>query len=287
MSLKYLGAPFDIHTGGVDHRTVHHVNEIAQNQAYLRSAHGGANLWMHNEFLLLNEDKMSKSSGDFLRLQTLLDWGIHPLVYRFFNLQTHYRSQLAFSLEGLVAAKTGLERLLRRIQQLKDKEPADAPTHPLLALASEVRFGRGASFAFVLDRLASGLGKAAAAQLKEIDAALSDDLGTPRVVALLSEMLAGSGGGLTPGERLRLVAIADLALGLGLHDLKPSDLNLRPTSAAVTEADVESLLASRKEARARKDFARSDEIRKELEEKGVGVEDLAGGSVAWSWTPRR
>ena len=124
MSGQLLGFPFDIHTGGIDHREIHHPNEIAQNQAYLGGEHGGVNYWLHNEFLLLHDDKMSKSKGDFLRLQTLLDWGIHPLVYRYFNLMTHYRSQLEFSMESLVSSKTGLERLLRRVQTLRPKAPA-------------------------------------------------------------------------------------------------------------------------------------------------------------------
>ena len=283
MSLKYLGAPFDIHTGGVDHKTVHHVNEIAQNQAYLDSAHGGVNFWMHNEFLLLNEEKMSKSSGDFLRLQTLLDWGIHPLVYRFFNLQTHYRSQLAFSLDGLIAARTGLERFLRRAQQLRDKEPAAAA---LVAVLNEARYGRGASYSFLIDELTRGLKKSASALVGELDAALSDDLATPRAIALLGQVL-GTGDGLSGEERLRLVAVLDLALGLGLLDVTPADLNLKPASAALSEAEIEALLQGRRDARKAKDFARADEIRKDLEQKGVTVEDGPGGVTLWSWTPRR
>src|SRR5581483_6832109 len=81
MSLKYLSHHFDIHTGGVDHRQVHHVNEIAQNQGYLNSDSSGVNIWMHNEFLMLEEEKMSKSTGHFLRLETLIENGLHPVSY--------------------------------------------------------------------------------------------------------------------------------------------------------------------------------------------------------------
>jgi cysteinyl-tRNA synthetase len=238
---------------------------------------------MHNEFLLLNEEKMAKSSGDFLRLQTLLDWGLHPLVYRFFNLQTHYRSQLAFSLEGLIAARTGLERLLRRAQQLREKEPA---AKAIAATLAEARFARGASYDFLLDELGRGLKKSATALLGEIDAALSDDLGTPRAVALLGQIL-GTGDGLSGEERLRLVAILDLALGMGLFELTPADLNLKPATATVTEEEIAGLLQARQDARKAKDFARADQIRGELEAKGVTVEDGPGGVSLWSWTPRR
>jgi cysteinyl-tRNA synthetase len=82
MSLKYLGNQFDIHTGGIDHRQIHHPNEIAQNQAYTCTSATGANWWMHNNFLVTREGKMSKSSGEFATLQSVVDKGVHPLAYR-------------------------------------------------------------------------------------------------------------------------------------------------------------------------------------------------------------
>ena len=110
MSGQVLGFPFDIHTGGIDHREIHHPNEIAQNQAFCctngldLAANSGANIWMHNNFLVERSGKMSKSSGEFLRLQLLIDKGYHPLAYRMLCLQAHYRSELEFSWEGLEAA---------------------------------------------------------------------------------------------------------------------------------------------------------------------------------------
>ncbi len=104
MSGQLLGFPFDIHTGGIDHREIHHPNEIAQNQAFCHSNASGANIWMHNNFLVERSGKMSKSSGEFLRLQLLIDKGYHPLAYRLKCLQAHYRSELEFSWEGLQAA---------------------------------------------------------------------------------------------------------------------------------------------------------------------------------------
>jgi cysteinyl-tRNA synthetase len=98
MGEALLGFPFDIHTGGIDHREIHHPNEIAQNQAFCCTnglddpRNSGAKIWMHNNFLVDRTGKMSKSSSEFLRLQLLIDRGYHPLAYRLMCLQAHYRS---------------------------------------------------------------------------------------------------------------------------------------------------------------------------------------------------
>ncbi len=125
MGEKLLGFPFDIHTGGIDHREIHHPNEIAQNQAFCgcgslsEASNSGANIWMHNNFLVERSGKMSKSSGEFLRLQLLIDRGYHPLAYRMMCLQAHYRSELEFSWEGLHAALTRLKRMVMIADKLK------------------------------------------------------------------------------------------------------------------------------------------------------------------------
>lgn len=110
MSRKYLGQPFDIHTGGIDHIPTHHQNEIAQSEA----AYGAplANWWMHNEFVNMGEVKMAKSGEDFLTLQTLKERGIHPLAYRYYLLQAHYRSPITFSWDALAAAQAAYFKLL-------------------------------------------------------------------------------------------------------------------------------------------------------------------------------
>ncbi|MDO8499375.1 MAG: cysteine--tRNA ligase [bacterium] len=116
MSTKYLGQPFDIHCGGIDHIPVHHTNEIAQSEA----AEGKplANFWLHGEFLLIDAGKMAKSEGNFITLNTLREKNINPLSYRYFLLQTHYRKQLNFSWEALTAAETGLVHLYRLAGEL-------------------------------------------------------------------------------------------------------------------------------------------------------------------------
>jgi cysteinyl-tRNA synthetase len=115
MSAKYLGKFFDIHCGGEDHIPVHHTNEIAQSQACYKT--NLANFWMHGYFLQLEAEKMSKSTGKFLRIQTLIDRGYDPLAYRYFCLSAHYRAKLSFSWEGLDGANNSLERLRNTVYE--------------------------------------------------------------------------------------------------------------------------------------------------------------------------
>jgi cysteinyl-tRNA synthetase len=119
MSIKYLGEPFDIHTGGIDHREIHHPNEIAQNQAYTRSSHTGAAIWMHNNFLIDRSGKLSKSAGGALLLRDLIDRGYHPMAFRLMCLQAHYRSPLEFSFTALGGALSRLKRIVMIIEELR------------------------------------------------------------------------------------------------------------------------------------------------------------------------
>jgi cysteinyl-tRNA synthetase len=253
MSGAVLGFPFDIHTGGIDHREIHHPNEIAQNQAHCCTnglddpRNSGARIWMHNNFLVERSGKMSKSSGEFLRLQLLIDKGYHPLAYRLMCLQAHYRSELEFSWEGLGAALTRLKRMVMGIERLKqrvDAEPA---------------------------------GKADMS-LYQIDEAISDDLNTARVLVIAESIAAEKG---YAGDRLNAIAECDKLLGLNLFGLTRADLRIRPKSATITEDEIEAALARRREARAAKDFAASDAIRDELAAQGVEVMD--GDPLGWEW----
>jgi cysteinyl-tRNA synthetase len=253
MSGAVLGFPFDIHTGGIDHREIHHPNEIAQNQAHCctnglnDAANSGAKLWMHNNFLVERSGKMSKSAGEFLRLQLLIDKGYHPLAYRLMCLQAHYRSELEFSWEGLGAALTRLKRMVMAVEALGDGEASEDP-----------------KFAPILDRF---------------DAAISDDLNTPLALTALEEALAVKKA--DPGAKLAVVKRMDEVLGLDLGRLARADLRLRPANAQIAEPEIEEALARRKDARAAKDFARSDAIRDELAAKGVEVMD--GDPLGWEW----
>ncbi len=248
MSGQLLGFPFDIHTGGIDHREIHHPNEIAQNQAFCHADKSGANLWMHNNFLVERSGKMSKSSGEFLRLQLLIDKGYHPLAYRLMCLQAHYRSELEFSWEGLGAALTRLKRMVMAFQSVQGSGEGDLDQR---RDDFKVRF----------------------------DVAISDDLNTPQALTIFEEALGAPG--LGPGWKASIAEGMDKVLGLGLLDLLRPDLRIRPKSATITEPEIDAALARRKEARAAKDFATSDAIRDELAAKGVEVMD--GDRLGWEW----
>lgn len=281
MGIKYLGAPFDVHTGGIDHRQVHHPNEMAQNEAFLGKGRRAVNYWLHNEFLTFGEEgeKMSKSTGRFLRLATLVGWGIHPLAFRHFVLMATYRRPLELSFEALVSAQSGLVRTLRRVAALKER----VGDLDWIGLAGEHRFSRGGSFGYLVGELVEPVGDAAGPWLDRLDEALSRDLGTPTVLAHLGDLLADES--LAPEAALRLAAVYDLALGLDLLTLTPGDLNLRPESAPFTAEEVDALLEEREAARRERDFARADEIRDRLTAGGVALHDSRDGT-AWEWQPR-
>ena len=248
MSRRYLGERFDIHTGGIDHREIHHPNEIAQNQAMSGTPDTGATFWMHNNFLVQRQEKMSKSAGEFMRLQTLVDRGFHPLSYRLMCLQAHYRSEMEFSWAGLAAAQTRLKRWVQAVEALRT-------------------------------RLAAPAAASAAAYVERLDAAVSDDLATPRALPVLDELLADKK--VSAGDRLAALVEFDAVLGLGLSTLTRADLRVRPMGAETTEEEIAARLAERREARAAKDFARSDAIRNALA--AAGVEVMDGDPLGWDW----
>lgn len=253
MSLKYLGAPFDIHTGGIDHREIHHPNEIAQNQAFCgcpeNAGFTGAHFWMHNNFLVDRGAKMSKSKGGFTTLQSLIDAGVHPLAYRLLCLQAHYRSELEFSAENLAAALTRLKRLVMSVTALKAK--------------------------------AEGEGTSPQAWLDRLDDAVADDLNTPKALPILDELLAEKK--LSPADRLAALAQFDAVLGLNLLNLTREELRVRPANATLTPNEISDRLVERQQARVVKDFQRSDTIRDELA--AAGVEVMDGDPLGWDWKP--
>ncbi|WP_439485198.1 cysteine--tRNA ligase [Blastomonas fulva] len=257
MGEKLLGFPFDIHTGGIDHREIHHPNEIAQNQAFCCTnglddpRNSGAKIWMHNNFLIDRTGKMSKSSGEFLRLQLLIDKGFHPLAYRLMCLQAHYRSELEFSWDNLLAALTRLKRLVMAVAALRSgASAAQSVDHP---------------------RLLQLLG--------DFDAAVSDDLNTAKALTVLDEALAQKK--IDAGQRLAAIGAMDAVLGLDLMALERSALRLRPVAIEFDEARIEHMLKLRKDARADKNFAASDAIRDDLT--AAGVEVMDGDPLGWEW----
>ncbi|WP_293935787.1 cysteine--tRNA ligase [Iodobacter sp.] len=181
MSAKYLEPWFDIHCGGEDHIAIHHSNEIAQNQA----CHGTrlANFWLHGYFLQLDASKMSKSSGDFLRLQTLIDMDIDPLAYRYLCLTAHYRSQLQFNWDALSAAQTALSRLRESYFALPD--------------GGEYNSG----------------------YLERFTHEINQDLNLPRAIALMWELLKSD---LSAADKKATLTRFDAVFGLDLANWQPA-----------------------------------------------------------------
>ena len=264
MSEALLGLPFDIHTGGIDHREIHHPNEIAQNQARCGSDHSGAHFWMHNNFLIERSGKMSKSSGEFLRVQLLIDKGFHPLAYRLMCLQAHYRSELEFSWEGLQAAFVRLKRMVMGVTNLKARH-ADTQT--------------GEADTWTLKQVQGDVAQVIMASINDFNAAIVDDLNTAIAITAMETIIGLKK--VNVAQQLAAIADMDTVLGLNLMSLTRADLRVRPKAATITEEDIETALTARKEARAAKDFAKSDAIRDDLIAKGVEVMD--GDPLGWDW----
>ena len=264
MSEALLGLPFDIHTGGIDHREIHHPNEIAQNQARCGSDHSGARFWMHNNFLIERSGKMSKSSGEFLRVQLLIDKGFHPLAYRLMCLQAHYRSELEFSWEGLQAAFVRLKRMVMGVTNLK-------------ARYADTQIGEADTW--TLKQVQGDVAQVIMASINDFNAAIVDDLNTAIAITAMETIIGLKK--VDVAQQLAAIADMDTVLGLNLMSLTRADLRVRPKAATITEEDIETALTARKEARAAKDFAKSDAIRDDLIAKGVEVMD--GDPLGWDW----
>lgn len=231
MSHKHLGDQFDIHCGGIDHVPVHHTNEIAQSEgAFGKSP--WVNFWMHGEFLTLKDnEKMAKSEGNFLTLQTLIDKGYSPLDYRYMCLQAHYRKQLMFDWEGLDAAKTGFRRLKDKVMALNHQLG-----HPL------------------------GL------QLDKFTNAISEDLNLPQALALTWEVVDDNE--LSDADKLATIMKFDEVLGLNLTEV--IEFNIPD--------EIQTLIDKRNKAREEKDWAKSDEIRDQIQDSGWIVKDGPNGT---------
>ena len=249
MSIKYLGETFDIHAGGIDHIPVHHTNEIAQSEA-ATGKHPWVSYWVHNEFLVLDKGKMSKSAGGFITLQTLIDSGYDPLDYRYLLLGAHYRSQLQFSYPAMDGAKSARKSLGEKIRALAAQAGFSGDALQLPAVKAEYLAG--------------------------FNKALEDDLSTPRALAELWGLLRDSS--ISPKDALTTAFDMDRVLGLGLAEeaLREKSESL----SAETESYVKNLIEERNEAKKAKNFKRADEIRNMLKEKGIILEDSPSGT---SW----
>jgi cysteinyl-tRNA synthetase len=243
MSMKYLGDSIDIHCGGVDHIPVHHTNEIAQSESAI--GHKWVNYWMHGEFLVLDNGKMSKSSGDFLTVSRLVEEGYSPLDYRYFCLQSKYRKQLVFSFESLSIAQNALKKLKSKVKNILEGRKTDDSIDN-----SKVKEYQD-KFAFQI----------------------SDDLNIANAFTVLSDVIKNEA--LNNSEKLYLIEDFDKVFSLELT--KEEELK---ESADINEEYIQNFIRERNEARKQKNWVRSDEIRNMLLEKNIELVDSREGT---SW----
>ena len=241
MSMKYLGETLDFHTGGIDHVPVHHTNEVAQ--SYCATGKKLANYWLHTNHVLINDEKLSKSLGNGITLDDVLEQGYSLEAFRLHVLESHYRSQSKFSWDSLEAAKNRLKDLqaLAVLRFQAQKTVNDSATFSLREISLQI-----------------------------IDL-LSNDLNTPSVMALLSRISTDLQTVLIEEDMVdhfeAMIKSIDDLLGFRLFELK--DIN----------NEQKSLISNRENARDNKDFASADKIRQQLESQGIGLRDTSYGSI--------
>jgi len=243
MSMKYLGETLDIHTGGVDLIFPHHENEIAQSEA--ATGKKFVRYWVHNEHLLVEGQKMSKSLGNFYTLRELLKKGAEPKAIRFILLSTHYRRQLNFTFEELEAATKTVNKLLDFMDRLKELK-VDGHYDML----EEIRDAE-----------------------KKFNDAMDDDLSVPEAIAAIFELVSKT------NKAIEERKISAKGLSAVYETMKKFDkvLGLLEHEKEEVPKEIKTLLKEREEARKKKDFARADEIRNKIREMGWAVEDTPSG----------
>jgi cysteinyl-tRNA synthetase len=248
MSTSLLGSYFDLHGGGEDLKFPHHENEIAQSCAACDTPF--VRVWMHNGFVRVNEEKMSKSLGNFFTLREVLKTLRDPEVMRFFLLSSHYRGPINYSTVQLAQADETLLGLYRALKDAGEAGPVDAPW------------------------------------LARFRGAMDDDFNTPEALAAmqgvareLNQAKASGNSAKSAGAAATLRAMGAL---LGVLQQDPDAYLKRSVGdKRVSDSDVEAMLAARQTARAAKNFAESDRIRDQLSAAGILLEDKAGGATQW------
>lgn len=263
MSYAILGSRFDIHAGGVDLKFPHHENEIAQSCAATDDTF--AQVWMHNGFVNVDNEKMSKSLGNFFRIRDVLDSGHvrDPEVLRYFLISSHYRGPINYSLTQIEQADAALARLYTALRDVE----VPASFAPSSATAA-------------------------------FEAAMDDDFNTPEALAALQTLATEINRAKAAGDaalaQARAAELVKLGQVLGILQLAPADFlrkpklaapadgaDARPGDAALDETQIEALIAERREARRNKLFKRADEIREQLAQAGIVLEDKPDGTTEW------
>lgn len=239
MGRKYLGDVFDIHTGGVDHIPIHHENEIAQSEALLGKP--AVKRWMHGEFLLVDNGKMSKSLGNTYTVADLKAKGYNPLAFRYFCLNAHYRNKLNFTWDALQAAQVSLDRLYEEALGQKNGQDAVEPE-----IVSSFR--------------------------KEFEDAVNDDLNIPKALGVVWSVIRYNK---KSAALFDILVEFDSILGLDIakaQEKKPESQEIEP--------EIQALIDERQQARKEKNWKRADEIRDKLKEMGITLEDTPQGVKA-------
>ncbi len=262
MVIKHLGESIDIHGGGADLIFPHHENEIAQSEAYTGKVF--AKYWVHNGFITIDKEKMSKSLGNFFTIREILD-RYDPEVIRFFILSTHYRSPIEFSKEQLHDAESSLDRYYSTISRIDDFLTHATDTGKKVEISQ---------FNDFLDRF-----------IERFEEAMDDDFNTALAIGHIFELLKEVNRFLDlkpSGEEAKKLLIMTKEIFnttgkiLNLFQRTPEQWNidlLRYKKIPLTELDIRKKIEERRIARQNKDWTRADSIRKELEEKGIILED--------------
>jgi cysteinyl-tRNA synthetase len=268
MSAKYLGNQFDIHGGGMDLAATHHTNEIAQSQACNNTS--PAKIWMHTNMLTVNGARMSKSAGNgflpqelFTGSHPLLEKPYHPMIVRFFMLQTHYRSTLDFSNEALQASEKAFKRLWTTYENLLQLPTTHTSVSTNIELEEKIK-----------------------TSLLNFDADMNDDFNTAKVLANMFD-LTGTINGLKDGI-IKIEEVTSTTIELMKKYFKNyledvfGLLPINDTNNGTLNSVMQVLIDIRQQAKAKKDFATSDKIRLQLAETGVLIKDEKDGSTNWS-----
>lgn len=275
MAIRYLGKTIDIHTGGKDNKFPHHESEIAQSEAYTGTEFG--RFWLHSNHVDVNGKKMSKSLGNIITLQDIVDKGFDPLAYRFWTLTAHYRSPLNFTWKSLEEASRNWAKIVDFYTSTSLSSRASATSRgisfgnktegipPLQSpTATSLPTGRAGG--------RNDNNKYLAKRDQQFTSALNDDLNTPKAIALLLQVIKD-----THKDPLKISAAAclikkwDQVLGI-----LPKKL-LKKQKIAIP-SKVKKLLAKRQKARKNKDFAKADIVRKQIEKLGFKITDKNNGS---------